>query len=143
MVFELKTLKDTENLAKKFSNQLKEKDLVLLKGDLGSGKTTFVKFLVESLGFPPDNVSSPSFTIVQEYIFKGKTIYHIDLYRIEKEDELFEIGLEEILSGDSLVIVEWPDIGEIFFETSGRRIFRINFDFKDGKRRVNLTNLDI
>lgn len=143
MVFELKTLKDTENLAKKFSTQLKEKDLVLLKGDLGSGKTTFVKFLVKSLGFPQDNVSSPSFTIVQEYIFEGKTIYHIDLYRIEKEDELFEIGLEEILNGDSLVIVEWPDVGEIFFETCGRRIFRINFDFKDGKRRVNLTNLDI
>lgn len=143
MVFELKTLKDTENLAKKFSTQLKEKDLVLLKGDLGSGKTTFVKFLVKSLGFPPDNVSSPSFTIVQEYIFEGKTIYHIDLYRIEKEDELFEIGLEEILNSDSLVIAEWPDVGEIFFESCGRRIFRINFDFKDGKRRVNLTNLDI
>jgi tRNA threonylcarbamoyladenosine biosynthesis protein TsaE len=143
MVFELKTLKDTENLAKNFAKKLKENDLVLLKGELGSGKTTFAKYLVKALGFPHNDVSSPSFTIVQEYIFKGKKIYHIDLYRIEKESELYEIGLEEILSGDSLVIVEWPEIGEFFFETSGRRIFKIIFDFKNGKRRANLTNLDI
>lgn len=143
MVFELKTLKDTENLAKKLAGQLKENDLILLSGELGSGKTTFTKYLVKTLGFPHTNVSSPSFTIVQEYISKKMKIYHIDLYRVEKEDELLEIGLEEILSDSCLVIVEWPEIGKSFFETCKRRVFRIHFGFKNGKRSANLTNQDI
>ncbi|MCX7830878.1 MAG: tRNA (adenosine(37)-N6)-threonylcarbamoyltransferase complex ATPase subunit type 1 TsaE [Acidobacteria bacterium] len=143
MVVELKTLNDTEKLAKSLVKNLKKESLILLFGDLGSGKTTFVKYLAKALGFKPSDVSSPSFTIVQEYKTKNNKIYHIDLYRLEDEKEIFEIGIEEILDGDSLVVVEWPQIGMKIFENCGRSVLRLDFSFKNNKRTVDLTNFDI
>lgn len=143
MVIELKTLNDTKKLARRIAKKIKCNELILLSGDLGSGKTTFTRYLIMALGFPEDTVKSPSFTIVQEYLHHGKSVYHIDLYRIEKESELKELGLEEILSEQSLVIVEWPEAGKKVFENCGREILKINFCFNKGRRSAYLTNLNI
>lgn len=143
MLIEVKTLKDTKQLAEKTAKSLKGNELMLLTGDLGSGKTTFAKYLLEALGFQRNSVSSPSFTLIQEYFNSGKRVYHIDLYRIEKESELSELGLLDILDSEDLVLVEWPEIAEKHFENCERKILKIHFDFKNGKRRVYLTNFHI
>ncbi len=83
-------------------------DLILLIGDLGAGKTTFVKELVQQLG-SADLASSPSYALINKYTAE-KTIYHIDLYRLDRVEDVFHLGIEEILYGDNLCLIEWPQI---------------------------------
>lgn len=85
--------------------------LVLLRGDLGAGKTTLVKGIIAALGAAePDGVTSPTFTLVHEYKARKLRIFHLDLYRIETEAELEGVGVWEIAdSNDALVLVEWGE----------------------------------
>jgi tRNA threonylcarbamoyladenosine biosynthesis protein TsaE len=77
-------------------------------GNLGSGKTVLARGLSAALGVPPEEVRSPTFTLVNPY--RGRCpVYHVDLYRIDKPSELDELGLEEILGGDGVAIVEWAE----------------------------------
>ena len=77
-------------------------------GDLGAGKTTLIKALVKALG-SNDSVSSPTFSLINEYKTRdGDTIYHLDLYRLKEENEAYDIGIEEILDSGSLKFIEWP-----------------------------------
>ena len=96
---------ETKNIALEFSKDLKNGDVVILNGDLGSGKTFFVKEIGKL--FDINNISSPTFAIVNEYSGRIK-IYHFDFYRIEKSDELFDIGFNDYLNDDAAVIfIEW------------------------------------
>ncbi len=84
--------------------------LVILRGDLGAGKTTLVKGIAQSLGASADDVTSPTFTLVHEYQGTRRKLYHLDLYRLEREEELLALGLEEMESDpDALVLVEWGE----------------------------------
>lgn len=104
-----KNLKQTKKFAKKFSKSLVGGERILLNGDLGAGKTTFVKYLAKALKVR-DEVTSPSFTILKQYDGKFK-INHFDLYRIENIDELREFGFDEYLDCDksSILIIEWGE----------------------------------
>ena len=88
---------------------IKQKNKVLFSGPLGSGKTTLIKNVMHDLGYN-EHVSSPTFSIINEYATDHKMIYHMDLYRIKKEDELYEIGFEEYLRNGNLCLIEWPEI---------------------------------
>lgn len=87
--------------------------IILLKGNLGSGKTTFTKTLLTNLNISEELVNSPTFSLIQEYYAEnGLKIYHLDLYRLKNHQELQSIGLEDILaeSDKALIIIEWPEI---------------------------------
>ena len=84
--------------------------LVILRGDLGAGKTTLVKGIAASIGASADDVTSPTFTLVHEYAGTRRKLFHLDLYRLEREEELLALGMEEMeLEPDALVLVEWGE----------------------------------
>ncbi len=105
--------KDTKSVAEKFSKLIKQGDFILLSGDLGVGKTTFVKYLINSLQKAnkekKSEVTSPTFTVINEYQIKKILIKHYDLYRIKNKKELNNLGIQENLK-NQITLVEWPEI---------------------------------
>ena len=99
---------ETEMAGEQLARTLKPGDVVLLYGDLGAGKTAFVRGMARGLGANPDDVSSPTFTIVQQYAGGDHTLYHVDLYRLEP-DEIDDLGLDDLVCGDGIVAIEWAD----------------------------------
>jgi tRNA threonylcarbamoyladenosine biosynthesis protein TsaE len=99
---------ETTAAGEELGAQLGAGDVVLLYGDLGAGKTAFVRGLARAVGADPDQVSSPTFTIVQQYDGMSTTLYHVDLYRIEPS-EVEDLGLEDLVSGDGVVAIEWAE----------------------------------
>jgi tRNA threonylcarbamoyladenosine biosynthesis protein TsaE len=98
----------THRIAQQVATTLRPGDVLLLSGDLGSGKTTFVRGLADGLGINPDDVSSPTFTLVHEYRGRSMTLYHADLYRLERA-ATGDLGLEELGVRDGVLAIEWPD----------------------------------
>lgn len=114
MTFQVKEIEDWQKVAEKIATHLQYKT-ILLKGDLGAGKTTFTQFLLEVLG-SKDTVTSPTYTIVNQYDTPNGTVYHFDLYRLKTAEEVFDIGMEEYLEEAYLNIIEWPEIFEEYLE---------------------------
>ncbi len=107
MVFESNSVSDTIAFGKQFAEKLNSGDIVCLEGDLGAGKTHFVKGVASYFGIDKSTVNSPTFTLINEY--HGKiSVYHFDCYRLKSEQEALEIGAEEYLFGDGVSIIEWP-----------------------------------
>ena len=107
---------ETEKFGIALASGLKPGDVVCLIGELGTGKTTLTKAIAKGLGIR-QTVTSPTFTLVQEYTEGRLPLYHFDVYRIEDPSEMFEIGFEEYLNGDGVCVIEWADqINEILPE---------------------------
>ena len=116
---------ETVNFGRELAKELQPPCMVLLEGELGSGKTTLVKGILGSLAsIPEDEVTSPSFTLVHEYGSEDK-IYHVDLYRVEGARDLATLGLDDLLGQDATVLIEW---GEKFGEDVPRPCVRIRFE---------------
>ena len=106
---------ETIALGRRLAAQLRPPKVVLLTGDLGSGKTTIIKGIAEGLqAASREDVSSPTFTLIHEYRGPQSDIYHVDLYRVDTPRQLETLGLDDLLSGRSLILLEWGEKFERF-----------------------------
>lgn len=113
MVHEIK-IPDTASLsqaAKEFASLMGDQTVYAFHGEMGAGKTTFIRALVEQLGVDPEEANSPSFSIINEYRSDttAELIYHFDLYRLESVEEALEIGVEDYFDSGALCLLEWPE----------------------------------
>lgn len=132
--------KETEDKAKNFASLIKgfkNSLLINLIGNLGVGKTTFVRGLIQELGFD-EFVKSPTFTIVESYESDNLKVFHFDLYRIEDDKELQAIGVEDYLTEENAItLVEWPEKSKRYFNNPDY-IIELNHCDNDEKRLINI-----
>ena len=130
----------TEDKAKNFASSIKgfqNSLLINLEGNLGAGKTTFVRGLIQELGFD-EFIKSPTFTIVESYESENLKVFHFDLYRIEDDRELQAIGVEDYLSEENAItLVEWPEKSKKYFNNPDY-IIELNHCDNDEKRLINI-----
>jgi tRNA threonylcarbamoyladenosine biosynthesis protein TsaE len=136
---------DTVEVGRKLVHLLEPPQLLILRGDLGTGKTTLVKGIAQALdAAEPDEVTSPTFTLIHEYdgTREGRPVklFHLDVYRLEGERQLETLGIDELLTPDSLVLVEWGEkfksirkkaTGEIAISSAGGDARNISVTLKD------------
>ena len=128
-VFETCSEEETIELGRRIASELPRRAVVLLIGNLGAGKTTLAKGIVSGLSATqPEEVTSPTFTLIHEY---GR-VYHIDLYRLDKPEEVATLGLDEIFDRDAVVLIEW---GERFPQWMPKDRFEIRLRPLDEDRR--------
>ena len=126
-----------ESAAKQFIAQMGDNKVFAFQGDMGAGKTTFIKAVCNELGVT-ESVASPTFAIINEYKDKeGSSIYHFDFYRINNIEEVFDFGYEDYFYSGSICFIEWPDIVESLLpedcvritieeQENGARILKLN-----------------
>lgn len=110
-------IRDEEALtgwSENFVSRLRPEHTLLLHGPMGSGKTTLVRHVLKAMGGA--EASSPTFSLVNEYQTPRGVVYHFDLYRLETPEELEEIGFEEYLDSGAICMIEWPQLGEGFYD---------------------------
>ncbi|MFW6034998.1 MAG: tRNA (adenosine(37)-N6)-threonylcarbamoyltransferase complex ATPase subunit type 1 TsaE [Halothermotrichaceae bacterium] len=108
-IFISKSEEDTLDFAEKMGKLIDTSIIILLSGELGAGKTLFARGLCSGLGIAED-VSSPTYTLINEYEGGDLPVFHMDLYRIDTEEELYNLGFEEYIDRNGLIIIEWPDL---------------------------------
>ncbi|WP_406683867.1 tRNA (adenosine(37)-N6)-threonylcarbamoyltransferase complex ATPase subunit type 1 TsaE [Seonamhaeicola sp. MEBiC1930] len=131
-------LENVDDVAKEIISNVKSKT-IFLYGDMGVGKTTLIKSLAKFLG-SNDEVSSPTFSIVNEYEAGQEIIYHFDLYRIKDLEETYNFGIEDYLYSDNWVIVEWPELIE---PIAPKRFDRIDITLNSDNSRTLKLNLKL
>ncbi len=130
----IKNLNETKFLAKVISKIVHPKVLILLKGKIGTGKTTFTSYLINEMAKEKTKVLSPTFPIVNTYKFGDKEVWHYDLYRLNNKNEFYSLDFE--IAFDNYVIVEWPEVMEDLFPQ--KRIEIMFKDFGDYSRKVDV-----
>ena len=120
------------NKAVKFVLDHSTSKIIIFKAEMGTGKTTLIKKIVEALG-SEDDVSSPTFSIVNEYVGLKNNIYHFDLYRIETEEELYDFGIETYIDSDHYMLVEWPELLESLLDND---FTEISIQINENQERV-------
>ena len=128
---------ETKKFATDVAQTLKKGDVIALVGDLGTGKTTLSEYIAEALGIT-ETITSPTFTIVQEYHSGRLPLYHFDVYRVDDIEEMYRIGYEEYFYGEGVCIVEWADIVEEIIPEDAKVIF-IEYGKDEGERLYRCT----
>jgi tRNA threonylcarbamoyladenosine biosynthesis protein TsaE len=126
----------TEKLAQRLASSLRSGDVLALYGDLGSGKTTFTRFLVEALGITA-RVQSPTFIIARKYKsaagFGSLSVNHVDLYRLQNKADVLDIGLPEMFEEHNFItVIEWPELAEELLPKSVKKLY---FEYVDENTR--------
>ena len=109
LTLELNSLETTENVALKMAEHMFQGSIMLFWGDMGSGKTTFIKSLCSGLGILPEKVTSPTYTLVNIYKCKW-FVYHVDLFRINAPEQLYDMDRADIIADEGVTMVEWPQM---------------------------------
>ena len=138
-IYNSKSENDTLSFAKKFASKLNKKDVIVLSGDLGSGKTKFTEGILSFFGLE-NEISSPTFTIVNEYSKDDIKIYHFDVYRLEDSSEFYEIGGDEYYE-NGICIIEW---GEIIEDALPNDYIKIDFSRNlddENSRTLNIQSI--
>jgi tRNA threonylcarbamoyladenosine biosynthesis protein TsaE len=130
--FILKNEEDTAALGASIAEGLKPGAVIALTGDLGAGKTTLTKAVARALGVT-ETLTSPTFTIVQEYESGRMPVYHFDVYRVHGEDDLFELGFDDYLHGKGVCLIEWADLIEDLLPKDAMRI-RLEYGANEDER---------
>ncbi len=107
--FEASNLQDMKNVSQEILNTFPDNRIFFLKGNLGAGKTTLIQYFCENIGVT-EQVVSPSFALVNIYKSPKGDIYHLDLYRLKKQEEAVDLGIEDYLYSGNYVFIEWPEI---------------------------------
>ena len=126
-----------EELGKRLARSVGISGIITLCGELGAGKTTLVRGLLRGLGYE-GKVRSPTYTLVEPYPLDDLTVYHLDLYRLGEPEELEWLGIRDLLTGDGLLLVEWPERGRGVLPPSD---LEISIDYQDAGRMVRLRPL--
>ena len=122
---------ETRALGEKLASRLKAGDVVVLEGELGAGKSELARGIARGLGVT-ETVTSPSFTILNVYESGRCPLYHFDWYRLESEEELYELGMDEYLGGDGIAVVEWA---ERCPDAVPENVLRIRLEVTGGENR--------
>ena len=139
IAFETNSPQETTALGRKLAASLPQRTVVLLIGNLGAGKTTLAKGIVSGLGAASeDDVSSPTFTLIHEY---SPRVYHIDLYRLDRPEQVATLGLDEIFDREAVVLIEW---GERFPQLLPNERVEIRLTALNGdRRRIEVSGCEI
>ena len=135
--FVLSSPEETAALAQRIAPELTLGDVLLLEGDIGAGKTHFARSLIQSLLVEPEDVPSPTFTLVQVYETQNFDVWHADLYRLSSPDEVVELGLTEAFE-EAVCLVEWPDRLAELCPKSALRI-QLKMSKETGVRNIQLS----
>ena len=146
--FQTHSAEETTELGRRLAAELKPGNIVLLRGDLGAGKTTMIKGIAEGFqAAKADDVTSPTFTLVHEYRGPGVHLYHIDLYRVDTPRQLETLGLDDLFADDSILLIEWGEKFERFKREGNVKIALARLDDKledsvrssENRRRIRIT----
>ena len=137
--FTTHSAEETTELGRKLAAHLKPGSIVLLRGELGAGKTTMVKGIAEGFrAAEADRVTSPTFTLIHEYRGPKATLYHIDLYRVDTERELDTLALDDLMEASNILLIEW---GEKFKRFANERDVEIAIKHGGGdEREISFTS---
>ena len=139
MVYYTNSDKETEAIGEQFGRSVKDGTVIAMYGDLGAGKTAFVRGMARGMGIT-ERVSSPTFTIVNEYL-GDRTLIHFDMYRLGSADELFDIGWEDYLARGAVCAVEWSEnVEEAFY---GDEIRLTIEKISDTSRKITVEGADV
>lgn len=127
---------ETEQMGTSLAPQLRAGDVLLLRGELGAGKTAFVRGLAKGLGIL-EAVSSPTFTLM--HVYDGEVpLHHLDLYRLSDADEFYAAGLDDAVGRDAIAVIEWPEMAEAALPEM-RLVIALSYGEMEGERRLTAT----
>ena len=137
---DVKSVADLEQAARRFVEEMGDETVYAFYGEMGAGKTTFIRALAAALGVEDDVANSPSFSIINEYRSDttAELIYHFDLYRLDSMDEAMDIGVEDYFDSGALCLLEWPERIEPMLPDDTVRV-DIKADHDTGRRTLTVT----
>jgi len=128
---------NTREIGESFAKTLKKGDVVCLTGDLGAGKTTFTKGIARALGVPYEPVS-PTFNLVNAYEGDELSLYHFDLYRLERTEDLYSIDFDDYLFSGGICVIEWPEIAYPLLE----RYYEVRLEYDGENRKIYIEEVE-
>jgi tRNA threonylcarbamoyladenosine biosynthesis protein TsaE len=137
MKFITHSAEETIELGKKIGSALKKGDIIAMTGTLAAGKTTITKGIALSLGVE-DTVTSPTFCLISEYEGSKMPLYHMDVYRLDSTEDFINLGVDDLLYGDGVSIIEWSE--KVQSELPKTTIFMTITPLEDGKRIIEINN---